>query len=219
MELWELLRICPGLTAVIGSGGKTSLLQVLARELSARGTVLLTTTTHIMRPNWCPFAATASELQAAFARSPIVCAGSFTPEGKLTAPDFPGWQHAADFVLVEADGSKRLPAKAHAAWEPVLPPQRKRTVCVFGASALGQSIQTAAHRPELYAPLAESPPDAVITSNIAARVLSKEDGFDVLFINQSDTLDDPASQLRPFADALPCPVIYGSLTEGTWEAL
>ena len=37
-----------------------------------------------MRPDWCPFAATASELQAAFARSPIVCAGSFTPEGKLT---------------------------------------------------------------------------------------------------------------------------------------
>ena len=102
MELWELLRICPGLTAVIGSGGKTSLLRVLARELSARGTVLLTTTTHIMRTDWCPFAATASELQAAFARSPIVCAGSFTPDGKLTAPDFPGWQHAADFVLVEA---------------------------------------------------------------------------------------------------------------------
>ena len=103
-----------------------------------------------MRPDWCPFAATASELQAAFARSPIVCAGPFTPEGKLTAPDFPGWQHAADFVLVEADGSKRLPAKAHASWEPVLPPQRKRTVCAFGASALGQSIQTAAHRPALH---------------------------------------------------------------------
>ena len=120
---------------------------------------------------------------------------------------------------MEADGSKRLPAKAHASWEPVLPPQRKRTVCVFGASALGQSIQTAAHRPELYAPLAESPPDAVITSNIAARVLSKEGGFDVLFINQSDTLDDPATQLRPFADALPCPVVYGSLAMGTWEAL
>ena len=53
-------------------------------------------------------------------------------------------------MLVEADGSKRLPAKAHASWEPVLPPQRKRTVCVFGASALGQSIQTAAHRPALH---------------------------------------------------------------------
>lgn len=38
MELWELLGIRPGLTAVIGSGGKTSLLRVLAQELSHRGT-------------------------------------------------------------------------------------------------------------------------------------------------------------------------------------
>ena len=37
MELWELLGIRPGLTAVIGSGGKTSLLRVLAQELSHRG--------------------------------------------------------------------------------------------------------------------------------------------------------------------------------------
>ena len=92
MELWELLGIRPGLTAVIGSGGKTSLLRVLAQELSHRGTVLLATTTHIMRPNWCPFAATAAELCDGFAHSPIVCAGSYNPEGKLTAPDFPSWQ-------------------------------------------------------------------------------------------------------------------------------
>lgn len=51
MELWELLGIRPGLTAVIGSGGKTSLLRVLAQELSHRGTVLVSTTTRIMRPN------------------------------------------------------------------------------------------------------------------------------------------------------------------------
>lgn len=50
MELWELLGIRPGLTAVIGSGGKTSLLRVLAQELSHRGTVLVSTTTRIMRP-------------------------------------------------------------------------------------------------------------------------------------------------------------------------
>ena len=219
MELWELLGIRPGLTAVIGSGGKTSLLRVLARELSGQGTVLLTTTTHIMRPDWCPFAAAAEEMQTEFARSPIVCAGSYTQEGKLTTPDFTGWQTAADFVLVEADGSKRLPAKAHATWEPVLPPERSRTVCIFGASALGQAIQDTAHRPELYAPLAEVSPNTVITPAIAARVLAKEGGFDVLFINQTDVLEDPAAALQPFADTLPCPVAYGSLAEGRWAKL
>ena len=172
-----------------------------------------------MRPDWCPFAETEAALRAAFARSPIACAGAFTPEGKLTAPDFPGWQTAADFVLVEADGSRRLPAKAHAPWEPVLPPERRRTVCVFGASALGKPIRDAAHRPELYAPLAAASPDAVITPVMAARVLAAEGGFDVLFINQADVLTGAAAQLRPFADVLPCPVVYGSLARGAWRSL
>ena len=218
-ELWKVLGVTKGVTAVIGSGGKTSLLYELAEELRPYGTVLLATTTRIMRPNWCPFAATAAELCDGFAHSPIVCAGSYTPEGKLTAPDFPGWQYAADFVLVEADGSKRLPAKAHAAWEPVLPPERNRTVCVFGASALGQPIQDAAHRPELYASLAEVSPEAVITPAIAARVLAKEGNFDILFINQADVLEDPTAALQPLVYTLPCPVIYGALAEGYWAKL
>ena len=120
---------------------------------------------------------------------------------------------------MEADGSKRLPAKAHAAWEPVLPPERNRTVCVFGASALGQPIQDAAHRPELYASLAEVSPEAVITPAIAARVLAKEGGFDVLFINQADVLEDPTAALQPLVYTLPCPVAYGSLAEGCWAKL
>ena len=219
MELRELLGIRPGLTAVIGSGGKTSMLRVLAQELSKRGTVLLATTTHILCPNWCPFAATESELRQGFARSRIVCAGSFTADGKLTVPSFPDWQSAADFVLVEADGSKRLPAKAHAPWEPVLPAERNLTVCVFGASALGTPIQTAAHRSDLYAELAEVPTDTPITSEIAARVLAKEGGFDVLFINQSDTLTDPAAQLQAFDNILPCSVVYGSLEKKMWRQL
>ena len=122
-------------------------------------------------------------------------------------------------MLVEADGSRRLPAKAHAPWEPVLPPERRRTVCVFGTSALGKPIRDAAHRPELYAPLAAASPDAVITPVMAARVLAAEGGFDVLFINQADVLNGAAAQLRPFADVLPCPVVYGSLARGAWRRL
>lgn len=114
--LWKLLGVTQGLTAVIGSGGKTSLLYELAEELRPCGTVLLATTTHIMKPPQYPFAETAEQLSAALAAEGVACAGSFTPEGKLTAPDFDGWQQAADFVLVEADGSKRLPAKAHEPW-------------------------------------------------------------------------------------------------------
>ena len=48
---------------------------------------------------------------------------------------------------------------------------------------------------------------------------AKEGGFDVLFINQADVLEDPAAALQPFADVLPCPVAYGSLAEGYWAKL
>ena len=75
MELWELLGIRPGLTAVIGSGGKTSLLRVLAQELSHRGTVLVSTTTRIMRPDWCPFAATAVSCVRALPTAPSSAPG------------------------------------------------------------------------------------------------------------------------------------------------
>ena len=116
--LWKLLGVTQGLTAVIGSGGKTSLLYELAEELRPCGTVLLATTTHIMKPPQYPFAETAEQLSAALAAEGVACAGSFTPEGKLTAPDFDGWQQAADFVLVEADGSHGLPLKAPNEKEP-----------------------------------------------------------------------------------------------------
>ena len=221
MNFPKLLGLRPGVTAVIGSGGKTSLLRRLAEELP--GTVLLCTTTHIRPFEEYPLltAPTPEDIRKALTTRRVLCLGTPCENGKLTAPSLSieTLTTLAGYVLVEADGSKRLPAKAHAAWEPVLPPERNRTVCVFGASALGQPIQDAAHRPELFASLAEVFPEAVITPAIAARVLAKEGNFDILFINQADVLEDPTAALQPFADTLPCPAIYGALAEGYWAKL
>ena len=47
----EALGIVPGITAIIGGGGKTSLMNRLAAELSAAGSrVIICTSTHIWRP-------------------------------------------------------------------------------------------------------------------------------------------------------------------------
>lgn len=218
-ELRELLGITRGVTAVIGSGGKTSLLYRLAEELRTCGTVLLATTTHIMRPPQYPFAETATQLRAALAAEGAACAGSYTPEGKLTAPAFDGWEQAADFVLVEADGSKRLPAKAHEAWEPVLPPQRRRTICVLGASAFGQPIRQAAHRPALFAQLAGVPWSAAITPEMAARVIRREGFADIIYVNQVDELEPPPSWAEEFRKEAGIPVVIGSLQRKHWKRL
>ena len=218
-ELRELLGVTRGVTAVIGSGGKTSLLYRLAEELRPCGTVLLATTTHIMRPPQYPFAETATQLRAALAAEGAACAGSYTPEGKLTAPAFDGWEQAADFVLVEADGSKRLPAKAHEAWEPVLPPQRRRTICVLGASAFGQPIRQAAHRPALFARLAGVPWSAAITPEMAARVIRREGFADIIYVNQVDELEPPPSWAEEFRKEAGIPVVIGSLQRKRWKRL
>ena len=89
MNFFELLNISPGVTAVIGSGGKTSLLRRLAAE--APGTVLLCTTTHIR-----PFAeyplltdAAAETVLQALTSERILCVGTPCENGKLTAPRLP----------------------------------------------------------------------------------------------------------------------------------
>ena len=214
-----MLGIQPGLTAVIGSGGKTSLLRVLAQELSACGTVLLTTTTHIMRPEWCPFAATAAELRDGFTRGSIVCAGSFTPEGKLTAPDFPGWQTAADFVLVEADGAKRLPLKAHAPHEPVIPANTRQTVYVMGADGFGRPIRQVCHRPERYAALCGAAESDAVTPAMAAAVLRAE-GYAAgwVYINKVET-PEGWHNAEALAALLPGTVVAGSLWRKEYRQL
>ena len=54
MSLAALLGVEPGLTALIGGGGKTTLLYALAEELKARGSVLVTTSTKIRAPEHLP---------------------------------------------------------------------------------------------------------------------------------------------------------------------
>lgn len=124
MVLYPILNIQKGVTAVIGSGGKSTLLHTLAGELSGR--VLLCTSTHFLAYDDLPLLTdpTADDLRRAFAEHRVVCAARRSPEGKLVDCGLPYEQLAelADYVLVEADGSRRLPLKAHAGHEPVIPP-------------------------------------------------------------------------------------------------
>ena len=54
MQLRTLLEIRHGLTAIIGGGGKTTLLYALAKECSMDARVIVCTTTHILKPSHLP---------------------------------------------------------------------------------------------------------------------------------------------------------------------
>ena len=124
MQISSLLHVGRGVTAIIGSGGKTTLMEQLAKELSKKGRVILTTTTHIRRPARYPVLEGADEsaVAAALAEKNIVCVGEAAEDGKLCAPkiSIEALARFADFVLVEADGAKGLPLKAHEAHEQAL---------------------------------------------------------------------------------------------------
>ena len=164
--LYRELGLPGGVTAFVGGGGKTTLIGVLARELAARHTVLIATTTHIYPPA-CPvlISPTAREVLSAFEDERTVAVGSEAEDGKLGA--LPELQRLypvlADAALVEADGARRLPLKAPAEHEPVIPREARLVVAVLGLDGIGKPIAEAAHRPE------QSASDAAAHSSSCSR--------------------------------------------------
>ncbi len=216
MNLAELLSIRPGVTAVIGGGGKTTLLRALGTELAADGArVLLCATTKLFPFDGLPNLADPTEtaLAEALEARRLVCAGTPVPEtGKLTAPDIPMARLAAlaDYVLAEADGAAGRPLKAHASHEPVIPSEANQTILVIGASGFGRPIAEAAHRPALYARLADVPESAPASPETEAAVLLAEGLHTRVFINQVETAE-ARRQAVALAARLSCPVLAGSL--------
>ena len=156
-----LLPLLPGgagVIALVGAGGKTSALFHLGAGLVAEGRrVLLTSTTHLLDPQQeaarppltlvlCPDLEAPSGACALAQASPgltVLMARPAAESGKLKGIH-PAWIPALratwDIVLVEADGSRRLPLKAPADHEPVLPPGTDLVVGVVGLSGLGRPL-------------------------------------------------------------------------------
>ena len=237
-NLASAFKIEPGITAIIGSGGKSTLLRTLGLELMrAGGRVLLCTTTHMFPVAGVPWDGSSRRLDAApwkpgtlhapgctceacagLARGVICQAGVLDPEtGKLSAPHEPLDQltQRFDYVLAEADGSKQLPLKAHASWEPVIPASTVNVAWVVGASGLGKPVSEAVHRPELFCERCGCKPTDIATPERVAQVLNAEMRMLNLstariMLNQVDTLSDPSTADR-FQTALGRPIIATSL--------
>ena len=98
--------------SLVGGGGKTTLLYALARHYSAQGQrVLVSTTTHIQRPD-ANYATDEAARDALWQAGTYAAAGVPAEGGKLTMPPYlDDWMAEADTVLLEADGAKRHPAR------------------------------------------------------------------------------------------------------------
>ena len=98
----------------------------------------------------------------------------------------------ADFVLVEADGSRQLPLKAHASHEPVIPKEANTVLVVIGIDGLGKRICEVAHRPARCGEKCRTSVEEIVTEEMIRTVVSTYPRCDGVVINKAD---DP-EQLR-----------------------
>ena len=199
--------------SIVGAGGKTSLIFAWARELAASGKkVVITTTTHMYRPE---------HMEEDNIR--IVAQDDPERPGKVMAPPsdvLDSLRETADVVLIEADGSRRMPLKWPAPWEPVVPDFTDFTVCVAGLSALGRKTSDAVYR-------ADELPDRLkretVDINLIHAAVSSRDGGQKgvrgefrVFMNQVDDDIDrlaAAYRLQQIFAVLGIQSAWGSLLE------
>lgn len=154
--LWNALMIVPDRKqsiAVVGGGGKTSLIFRLCEEMVSTGKkVIVTTTTHMAYEPERPFAeaGNAQQIQQNIEEYGYTVAASLDQNkskiGSLTEEALVRLKGQADCILIEADGAKRLPLKVPGEWEPVIPDFTDLVVGVIGMDAVGQMIRESCHR-------------------------------------------------------------------------
>lgn len=136
--------------SIVGAGGKSSLMDALAGHYANRGRrVVVSTTTHILRPREGYVAGNREELKRFLRSHRIVTAGTDAPEGKLAAADsmtVEDYRELADVVLIEADGAKHFPCKVPKEREPVIPRESDIVLGVLGMDALGKCLKDVCFR-------------------------------------------------------------------------
>ena len=162
--------------AVVGSGGKTTLIKKLAKKYRAEGkSVLVTTTTHMFIEADTLLTDDADTILRALREKGYAMAG--IPAGikfrALSQETFRTVSNHADVALVEADGSKHKPLKFPNATEPVIPEHTDEIIVVWGPHGLGRPAREVCHRLELVLECLGIDGDTPITRRHVARLLEK----------------------------------------------
>ncbi len=198
IRLHEALRLDDKqLVAVVGAGGKTTLMERLAADLTAQGrSVICTTTTKVWEP--AGLVVVTDDRQLASALAGLVAAGRVVTvaagrgfaqdsgDGRLRAKltgvlphvpqmmlDLGGVSH----VLVEADGARGRSLKAPAEHEPVIPPSATVVVAVAAMDALGQPLsERTVHRADRVAEILNAPLGSPLSADHVAGLLAHPQG-------------------------------------------
>ena len=177
----------PQIVTIIGSGGKTTIIEEMADQLYQKGKrVLITTSTHIFLPKSSNAITILDPTLLKELKSPypiMVYAGSsINPMDKLNPLDpscieFLHTNGHFDFILIEGDGSRRLPLKAYASYEPVVPPSTHILIAVMGLNALGKPVQDCVHRASLFSTITGKASSDQVDWTDFERLILSPDGY------------------------------------------
>jgi probable selenium-dependent hydroxylase accessory protein YqeC len=208
--------------ALVGGGGKTTLMKALATEIVSEGRrVVVTTTTKIRNleallfptviiseigPGWMTPLEEALEAEGrAFVGERRGALGKIIGISPAAADRLYRDAPAA-YLLVEADGSAGRPVKVPAGHEPVIPESATLVVAVMGLEALGRRFDPdTVFRGNEFAALTGLRPGGRLTPPVLAAVFQQAGGLfkgapgsarRVVFLNKLDLLTDP----RPAAE-------------------
>jgi probable selenium-dependent hydroxylase accessory protein YqeC len=150
--------------------------------------------------------------RAAAGRVLMAASGALAAEGKIRgiAQDIPQrLAPAFDWLLVEADGSRRLPLKAPGPAEPAMPSRADLVLGFIGLDCLGRPIAgETVHRFELFARLVGAQAGEAITAAHLAALATAKDGLfkaappsarRIVVLNKADLL--PTGRLDAVLDA------------------
>ncbi len=195
MRLSTALRVLPkDVVVLVGGGGKTTAMFRLAEELVAadrRVVTTMTTRIFVSQMERAPGRLVLHGESSLLAQLPgaladyghvLIAGGTVVEEDKVQGVppqllDRVAAHPAVDVVIVEGDGSRRLPFKAPAAHEPVIPASATVVVPMAGLDVLGQPLDAAhVHRPALVAELTGAALGDPVTPQMIAAVLAHPQG-------------------------------------------
>lgn len=166
--------------SIVGAGGKTTLMDTLAKMYVREGQkALVTTSTHIRHPSHYPVAYNWKDAKELFKVHPIVVFGAVAPQGKLTKPpdlEIAACREVAGLILIEADGAKGFPCKVPNQTEPVILAESDIVLGVAGLDAIGRPLEDVCFRSAYAMQLLETDSRHCMTEEDLAVILSSEQG-------------------------------------------
>ena len=217
--------------AILGGGGKTSLLHRLGSELAEYfPRVLITALTksarHSEHPIFLLNEVLRDKIPGLFQQSnPLCIMNNAVGIDKLTGiceADLAFLSNNSDCTIFEADGARNLPLKAHLPHDPIVPEFTNHVIILVGADVVNtRLVDGKVHRPELFQQKWGIADKTRLDSDFIAHVLTAPQGYQekissgtqpCYFVNKGDQYPEAAAELaRAIRRRTDAPIFWGSV--------